>query len=135
MATQHIAADESDPHARLDRTPAAVPGGYIAGRIAIVEPLHAETPHHTTAHLLVELDQIGLSDRPSLQDTGGPGIGRDQDAVCRARVQVNVVIERRSEAVQKGDGAESRTATVGVLASLVTPAAAHRSRSLRAIKV
>ena len=37
-----------------------------------------------------------------------PATGWHEDAVGRARMQVHMVIERRSEAVQKGDGAESR---------------------------
>jgi hypothetical protein len=37
-----------------------------------------------------------------------PVAGRHEDAVGRARMQVHVVIDRRSEAVQKGHGTESR---------------------------
>ncbi len=42
------------------------------------------------------------------QEGRRPVTGRDEDAVGRARMQMHVVIERRSEAVQKGDAAESR---------------------------
>ncbi len=42
------------------------------------------------------------------QEGRWPVTGRHEDAVGRARMQVHVVIERRSEAVQEGDGAESR---------------------------
>ena len=37
-----------------------------------------------------------------------PATGWHEDAVGRARMEMHMVIERRSEAVQKGDGAESR---------------------------
>jgi hypothetical protein len=37
-----------------------------------------------------------------------PVTGWHEDAVGRARMKMHMVIERRSEAVQKGDGAESR---------------------------
>ena len=42
------------------------------------------------------------------QEGRRPATGWHEDAVGRARMQVHVVIDRRSEAVQKGDGAESR---------------------------
>ena len=42
------------------------------------------------------------------QEGRQPVTGWHEDAVGRARMQVHMVIERRSEAVQKGDGAESR---------------------------
>jgi hypothetical protein len=42
------------------------------------------------------------------QESRRPVTGWHEDAVGHARMQVHVVIERRSEAVQKGDGAESR---------------------------
>jgi len=42
------------------------------------------------------------------QEGRRPATGWHEDAVGRARMQVHMVIERRSEAVQKGDGAESR---------------------------
>ena len=42
------------------------------------------------------------------QEGRPPVTGWHEDAVGRAHMQVHVVIERRSEAVQKGHGAESR---------------------------
>jgi hypothetical protein len=52
--------------------------------------------------------QIRLGDRPSRQERRRPVTGRHEDVVGRARMEMHVVIESRSEAVQKGDGAESR---------------------------
>ena len=42
------------------------------------------------------------------QESRRPVTGWHEDAVGRARMQVHVVIERRSKAVQEGDGAEAR---------------------------
>jgi hypothetical protein len=42
------------------------------------------------------------------QESRRPVTGWHEDAVGRARMQVHMVIDRRSEAVQKEDGAESR---------------------------
>ena len=42
------------------------------------------------------------------QEGRRPVTGWHEDAFGRARMQVHVVIDRRSEAVQKGDGTESR---------------------------
>lgn len=41
------------------------PAEHIGGRIGFEEPLHAEPPHDTTAHLLVERGEIGLRGSPS----------------------------------------------------------------------
>jgi len=51
---------------------------------------------------------IGLGDRPGRQERRRPATGWHEDAVGRARMEMHMVIERRSEAVQKGDGTESR---------------------------
>ena len=53
-----------------------------------------------------------------------PVAGRHEDAVGRAHMQVHVVIERRSEAVQKGDGAEPRASLAWPVA--VTGRGHHR---------
>ena len=42
------------------------------------------------------------------QEGRRPATGWHEDAVGRARMEMHMVIERRSEAVQKGDGTESR---------------------------
>jgi hypothetical protein len=79
--------------------------------LSLEEPLHAEPTHDTTAHLLGERGQIGLGDWPSRQlaPAGGPSpVGTKTPSVALGS-QVHVVIDRRSEAVQKGDGTEPRT--------------------------
>ena len=50
------------------------------------------------------------------QEGRRPVTGRHEDAVGRARMEMHVVIERRSEAVQKGHGAESRARCAAVCA-------------------
>ena len=90
------------------REPTVLSSERIAPRISVEEPLHTEPPRDTTAHLLGERGQIGLGDRPSRQQRRRPVNGRHEDAIGRARMPMHVVIERRSEAVQKGDAAKSR---------------------------
>ena len=104
---RHVAVDERNPDAGVHREPAVLSSEHIAGRIGVDEPLHAEPTHDTPAHLLGERGQIGLDDRPCRQERRRPATGWHEDAVGRARMQVHMVIERRSEAVQKGHGAES----------------------------
>ena len=80
-----------------------------AAAIGAEKPLHAEPPHDTTAHLLGERGQIRLGDRPNRQKHRRPVTDRHEDAVGRARMQMHVVIERRSEAVRSRKPAGSRT--------------------------
>ena len=99
---------ERDPRAGVHREPTVFSSDHGGGRIGVEEPLHAEPTHDTTAHVLGERGQIGLGDRPGRQERRRPATGWHEDAVGRARMEMHMVIERRSEAVQKGDGAESR---------------------------
>ncbi len=50
----HIAVDECDPDACIDREPAVLPGKHVGGGSDVEESLHAEPPHDTTAYLLGE---------------------------------------------------------------------------------
>ena len=43
----------------------SISSDHVGGRIGVEEPLHAEPPHDTTAHLLGERGQIRLGDRSS----------------------------------------------------------------------
>jgi len=66
---------------------------------------------HAAADPLGERGQIGLVDRSGRQEHGrgvAPCVvgSRHEDAFGCAHVQVHVVVERRAEAVQEGDGAE-----------------------------
>jgi hypothetical protein len=65
---------------------AAATAGHVGGRISVEEPLYAEPPHDTTAHLLGERSQISLGDRPSRQERCRPVTGRHEDAVGRSRL-------------------------------------------------
>jgi len=96
-----------DPDAGVNRKPTVLSSEHVGGRIGVEEPLHAEPPHNTTAHLLGERGQIGLGDRPGRQERRRPATGWHEDAVGRARMEMHMVIERRSEAVQQGHGTES----------------------------
>jgi len=46
----------------IHRKPAVLSSEHGGDRINVEEPLHAEPPHHTTAHLLGERGQIGLGE-------------------------------------------------------------------------
>jgi hypothetical protein len=110
---RHVAVDERDPNACVQRERTILLSEHIARRISVEEPLHAEPTHDTTAHLLGKCGQIGLGDWPSRQErrrgvAARFGSSRYENAVGDAGVQVHVVIERRSEAVQEGEGAEPR---------------------------
>ena len=105
---RHVAVDERDPDAGVHRKPTVLPGEHVGGRIGVEEPLHAEPTHDTTAHPLGEGGEIRRRDRPGRQERRRPVGGLHEHAVGRARMEMDVVIERRAEAVQEGDGAESR---------------------------
>jgi hypothetical protein len=95
-----------------------------------------------TPHLLGERGQIGLGDLPSRQLSSAGGftfappperirrlvIDRHEDAVGHARMQMHMVSERRSEAVQKGDeGSHLRyPAAVAGGTDATAPAARYR---------
>jgi hypothetical protein len=51
---------------------------------------------------------MDLSDRMRRQERRRPVAVWHEDAIGRTHVQVHVVVERRAEAVQEGDGSESR---------------------------
>jgi len=91
---RHVAVDERDPDAGVNRKPTVLSSEHVGGRIGVEEPLHAEPTHDTTAHLLGERGQISLGDRPGRQERRRPVTGRHEDAVGHARMKVHVVIER-----------------------------------------
>jgi hypothetical protein len=105
---RHVAVDERDPHAGVHREPTVFSSNHLGGRIGVEEPLHVEPTHDTATHLLGERGQIRLGDRPSRQERQRPVTGRHEHADGRTRMQMHVVIERRSKAVQKGHGTETR---------------------------
>jgi hypothetical protein len=90
----HVAVDERDPHARVNREPTVFSSDHGGGRVGVEEPLHPEPPYDTTAHLLGERGQIGLGDRSSRQERRQPVAGRHENTVGHARMQMHVVIER-----------------------------------------
>jgi len=107
---RHVAVDERDPDACVHRKTTVLSSEHVGGRISVEEPLYAEPPHDTTAHLLGERGQISLGEkaepaaifggRLARRRAGGPSpVGTQTPSVARGS-QVHVVIERRSEAVQ-----------------------------------
>jgi len=63
----HVAVDERYPDAGVNRKPTVLSSEHGGGRIGVEEPLYAEPPHDTTAHLLGERGQIRLGDRPKVR--------------------------------------------------------------------
>jgi hypothetical protein len=51
---RHVAVDERDPDAGVHQEPTVFSSEHVGGRIGVEEPLHAEPPHDTPAHLLRE---------------------------------------------------------------------------------
>jgi hypothetical protein len=106
--TRHVAVDERDPDACVHRKPTVLSSAHVGRRIGVEELLHTEPTHDTTAHLLGERGQISVVDRPSRQERRRLITVRHDNAIDHARMQMHVVIERGSESVQKGDGADAR---------------------------
>ena len=123
---RHIAIDERDPDAGVDLESAVLSSKHRGGRIGVEEPLHAEPPHDTTADLFGERGQFRLGERPSRQKRRRPVTGWHEDTVGCAHMQMHVVIECRSEAVQKGHGTKSRASRARPVA--VTGRARRRTK-------
>ena len=115
----HIAVDERDPHARIDRKPAVHPGEHAGGGRRVQEARTPEPADHAATHPLGERGQIGLVDWPRRQERRrriAPcivGTRRHEDAVGHAGVEVHMVVERRAKAMQKGDATEPRAGGCG----------------------
>jgi hypothetical protein len=125
---RHVAVDERDPHTRIDGKPAVLPGEHVGGGRGVEQACTSEPPDHAAADPLGECGQIGRGDwsRRRLSSAGGFAFAppaersrrgvtrrcgvcrRHKDTVGHACVEVHVMVERRAEAVQEGDGAESR---------------------------
>jgi hypothetical protein len=115
---RHIAVDERDPDAGVHREPAVLPGEHVGGGRGVEQAGKPEPADHPTTHSLCERGQIGLVDRSGRHKrrrcvTPCFGSSRHEDAVGDASMQVNMVVERRTEAVQKGDAAELRASGGG----------------------
>ena len=65
---RHVAVDECNPDAGVNRKPTVLSSEHVGGRIGVDEPLHAEPTHDTPAHPLGEGGQISLGDRPGQQE-------------------------------------------------------------------
>jgi hypothetical protein len=91
---------------------------WCVGGRGVEEASEPEPADHAAADSLAERGQIGQGDWPGRQErwrsvTPCLVSSRLEDAVGHAGVQVHVMVERRTEAVQKGDGAESRVGGCG----------------------
>ena len=77
----------------------------------IENPLPLEESDHAVADPFGERGEVALGERPSGQEGRWP-FGtvrfRQEDAVGDGRVEMGVAVEPRAEAVEEGDGADSR---------------------------
>jgi len=97
----------------IDGKPAVLPGEHVGGGRGVEQPLHAEPPDHAATHPLGERGQVSLGDWPRWQERRRGvracfGRSWHEDTVGCAHMQMHIMVERRSEAVQKGDAAEPR---------------------------
>ena len=102
---------ERDPDTRVDGKPTVLPGEHGGGRVRIEKPLSLEESDHAAADPFGERGKVALGERPSGQEGRWP-VGavrsRQEDAVGDGRVEMGVAVEPGAEAVEKGDGADSR---------------------------
>jgi hypothetical protein len=86
------------------------PRGKHVGCGSGVEGSVAEKPaHESRADALGEHREVIRRNGPGRQELGALGVGvRPEQAVGRARMEVDVAVESGTEAVEEGDGAEPR---------------------------
>jgi hypothetical protein len=121
---RHVAVEEGDPHTRIDGKPAVLPSEHVGGGRGVEQASESEPADHAAADPLGEGGQIGRGDRPGRHEqrravTARFVGSRLEDAVGHAGVEVHVMVERRAEAMQEGDGAESRAGGRGCVGSRV----------------
>jgi len=108
---RHVAIEEGDPHTRVDRKPAVLPGEHVGGGMGIEKPLPLEERDHAAADPFGEPGQVCGGERPGGQEHRRP-VGavrtRQEDAVGDGCVEMGVAVEPGAEAVEEGDGAEPR---------------------------
>ena len=105
---RHVAVDHRDADACVYRKPAVLSGEHVGSRRSGEQASEPEPADHAVPHPLGERGQIGLHERSGGQERRRPVAGWHEDAIACTHVQVHVVVERRAEAVQEGDGSESR---------------------------
>lgn len=99
----------SSPAGSLPDPPAA--GARHATGIGLVEKAaRAEIPEHAMLNDTLEVEPVVLVEQGGLVEADSVVGDVREDAVEDHEVEVEVGIERRSEAVQEGDGAESGVA-------------------------
>jgi len=106
----HITIEEGDPHTRVDRKPAVLPGEHVGGGRGVEQPLTPEPADHAAADPFGEPGEVALGERPRGQEGRrpvGPVRARHEDAVGDGRVQMGVAVEPRAEAVEEGTTAGS----------------------------
>ena len=84
------------------------PREHAWGGSGLEEASKPEPPYDAASHPLGEGRQVGRRDRPRGQEHGRSVGPLPKHPVGDARVQVDVAVKGRAEAVDEGDGAEPR---------------------------
>jgi hypothetical protein len=100
---RHVAFEERDPDAGVDREPAVLLGNHVGGGRGVEEASEPEPADHAAAYPLGERGQVCGGDWPGRQErrrcvTPCLVSSRHEDAVGHARVEVDMMVERRAEA-------------------------------------
>ena len=108
---RHVAVEKRDPDTRVDGKPTVLPGEHGGGGVRIEKPLLLEPADHAAADPFGEHGEVALGERSGGQERRWP-VGavrsRQEDAVGDGLVQMGVAVEPGAEAVEEGDGADSR---------------------------
>ena len=99
---RHITVDECDPHTRVYRKPAVLPGKHVGGRLGVEEARASEPADQAAADLLGDRGEIGRVDRAGRQERRGSvatcSVGRrHEDTVGDAGVQMHMAVEGGAE--------------------------------------
>jgi hypothetical protein len=105
---RYVAVDHRDADARVYGKPAVLPGEHVGSRRSVEHMSEPELADHAAPYPLGARDQMNFGDRMRRQKRRRPVAVWHEDAIGRTHVQVHMAVERRAEAVQEGDGAESR---------------------------
>ena len=103
---RHVAVDECDSDARVYGKPAVLPGEHVGGGRGVEQARKPEPADHAAPYPLGDRGQISLRDRSCGQEHGRSVGPLPKHPIGDARVAMHVLVERRAEAVDEGDGDE-----------------------------
>ena len=97
----------------VDGKPTVLPGEHVGGGRGVEQASESEPPDHAATHPLGERGQVSLGDWPRWQErrrgvSACFGSSWHEDTVGCAHMQMHMMVEHRSEAMQEGDATEPR---------------------------